>query len=173
MKKNLRFASIVAVVISALFLILYFNNNIGIYKSNIEKDARISQKIDDSWKVEKSTTDAMSAMLFYNENLSDYIFSIYVNRDGLSFGYFFRGGGSIVAENEGIAEYKIEGYYEKAYLSMNRQQVSKIEIDNGNTIKIINIDYTKPFAIILPDGKGTIKFHNKDGDIVQTISHTL
>lgn len=172
MKKSLRYVGTIAVILSILFLILYYDNDIGITKSNIEKDARISQKIDDSWKVEKSTTDAMSAMLFYNENLSDYTFSIYVNRAGLSFGYFFRGGGSISAENEGIAEYKVEGYNENAYLSMNRQQVAKIKIDNGNTIKIIDIDYIKPFAIILPDGIG-IKFYNIDGDIVQTISHTL
>lgn len=172
MKKNLRHVGTIAVILSILFLILYYDNDFGTTKSNIEKEARISQNIDDSWKVEKSTTVAMSAMLFYNENLSDYTFSIYVNRAGLSFGYFFRGGGSISAENEGIAEYKVEGYNEYAYLSMNRQQVAKIEIDNGNTIKIIDIDYIKPFAIILPDGIG-IKFYNIDGDIVQTISHTL
>lgn len=172
MKKNLRHVGTIAVILSILFLILYYDNDFGTTKSNIEKEARISQNIDDSWKVEKSTTVAMSAMLFYNENLSDYTFSIYVNRAGLSFGYFFRGGGSISAENEGIAEYKVEGYNENAYLSMNRQQVAKIEIDNGNTIKIIDIDYIKPFAIILPDGIG-IKFYNIDGDIVQTISHTL
>jgi len=172
MKKNLRHVGTIAVILSILFLILYYDNDFGTTKSNIEKEARISQYIDDSWIVEKSTTVAMSAMLFYNENLSDYTFSIYVNRAGLSFGYFFRGGGSISAENEGIAEYKVEGYNENAYLSMNRQQVAKIEIDNGNTIKIIDIDYIKPFAIILPDGIG-IKFYNIDGDIVQTISHTL
>jgi len=164
---------VVVVVIAILFLILYFNNDIGTCKSNVEKDARISHKIDDSWKVAKSTTDTISAMLFYDENLSDYKFSIYVNRNDLSFGYFFHSGGSTNLENEGIAEYKMEGYHEKAYLSMNKQQVAKIEIDNGNTVEIIDINQTKPFAIVLPVGMGAMKIYDKDGNILQTISQTL
>jgi len=173
MKKAFKYIGVVAVVIAIIFLILYFNNDIGTCKSNIEKDARISQKIDDSWQVVKSTTDTMSAMLFYDENLSEYTFSIYVNREGLSFGYFFRGGGSTNAENKGIAEYKIEGYNEKPYLSMNKQQVAKIEIDNGDTVEIIDIDHTKPFAVVLPFGMGTIKIYDINGDIVQTMPITL
>lgn len=173
MKKTFRYMGTIVVVLAILFLILYTNGDIGTCKSNIENDARISQKINASWQVAKATTDTISAMLFYDENLSHYTFSIYVNRDGLSFGYFFRGGGSTNAENEGIAEYKLEGYHEKAYLSMNKQQVSKIEIDNGNTVEIIDLDYSKPFAIVLPAGKGAINFYNKDGDIVQTILITL
>lgn len=173
MKKAFRYLCVVVVVITILILILYTNGDIGTCKSNIENDARISHKIDASWKVAKSTTDTMSAMLFYDKNLNHYTYSIYVNRDGLSFGYFFRGGGSSNAEYEGITEYKIEGYQERAYLSMNKQQVSKIEIDNGNTVEIIDIDYSKPFATILPVGKGTIKFYNKDGDNVQIIPLAL
>ena len=169
MKKVFRYMGTIIVVLAILFLILYSNGDIGTCKSNIENDARISHQIDDSWQVAKSTTDTMSAMLFYDENLSHYTFSIYVNRAGLSFGYFFRGGGSTNIEYESIAEYKIEGYQEKAYLSLNKQQVSKVEIDKGNTVEIIDIDYSKPFAIVLPSGKGAIKFYNRDGNIVETI----
>ncbi len=41
---------------------------------------------------------------------------------------------------------------------MNHQQVLRIEIDNGNKVETMNIDYTKPFAIILSDGIGAIRF---------------
>lgn len=121
----------------------------------------------------KSTTDSISAMLFYDENLSNYVFSIYENRKGLSFGYFFRSGGSANVENEGIAEYKAEGHQEKAYLSMNKQQVVKIAIGNGNTVKIINIDHTKPFAVILPVGLGAIKIYDIEGNVLPTIPQAL
>lgn len=112
-------------------------------------------------------------MLFYDENLSNYVFSIYENRKGLSFGYFFRSGGSANVENEGIAEYKAEGHQEKAYLSMNKQQVVKIAIGNGNTVKIINIDHTKPFAVILPVGLGAIKIYDIEGNVLPTIPQAL
>lgn len=173
MKKAFEYVSVVVIVIFILFSILYFNNDIGICKLNIEKDARISQKIDDSWQVAKSTTDNMSAMLFYDKNLTDYTFSIYVNRRGLSFGYFFRGGGSTNVENEGIAKYQIGGYQDKAYLSMNKQQINKIEIDNGNTIEVIDIDNTKPFAIVLPGGIGAIKFYGMNDAVIQPILQPL
>lgn len=173
MKKVFEYMGLLIIMLFVLFSILYFNNNIGTRKSNIEKDARISQKIDDSWQVAKSISDTMAAMLFYDEDLNDYTFSIYVNKRGLSFGYFFRGGGSTNIENEGIAEYKIEGYHEKAYLSMNRQQIAKIEIDDGNTTEIIDIDMAKPFAIVLPIGIGSIKIYDKDGNVLRTIPQTL
>ncbi|BAE86123.1 hypothetical protein DSY4334 [Desulfitobacterium hafniense Y51] len=172
-KKAVKYTGIVAVMIAGLFLSLYFNNAIGTPKAKIEKDARISHKIDSSWQVAKSTTDAMSAMLFYDKDSSNYIFSIYENRKGLSFGYFFRSGGSTNTENEGITEYRAEGRQEKAYLSMNKQQVAKIEIDNGNTVEIIDIDHTKPFAIVLPVGSGAIKIYDKDGSVLPTIPQAL
>ncbi len=156
-----------------MFSVLYFNNDIGTFRSNIEKNARSSQKIDDSWEVAKSTTDTMSAMLFYDKDINEYTSSIYVNKSGLSFGYFFRGGGSTNVENEGIARYQIEGYQEKGYLSMNKQQITRVEIDNGNGIKTIDIDYTKPFVIVLPDDIGVKRFYDINGEVVQIIPQLL
>lgn len=56
---------------------------------------------------------------------------------------------------------------------MNRQQVAKIEIDSGNTVEIIDIDHTKPFAVILPVGLGAIKIYDKDGNMLPTIPQAL
>ena len=33
---------------------------------------------------------------------------------------------------------------------MNQQQVQQLEIDDGNTIQVVDIDRNKPFAIVLP-----------------------
>ena len=50
---------------------------------------------------------------------TDHTFSVYVNRPGLSFGYFFRGGGDIVEVDDYIAEFVVEGNNERAFISMN------------------------------------------------------
>lgn len=173
MKRTFEYIGIIVIIVFVLFSLLYFNNDIGTFKSNIEKNARSSQNIDDKWEVAKSTTDSMSAMLFYDKDINDYTFSIYVNKKGLSFGYFFRGGGSTNVENEGIVQYQVEGYQEKAYLSMNNQQVLRIEIDNGNMVRTIDIDHTKPFSIILPDGIGSIRFYDVDDEILKPIPQLL
>jgi len=155
MEKVFKYVGVFVAVVMISFLVLYSNNDIGINKVNIEKDARSSQKISDDWQVVKDTTELISAMVFYNERLSNHIYSIYVNRPGPSFGYFFRDGGSI---GEGIIEFYINGYNERAFISMNRQQISKVVIDNGNSIKIIEIESTKPFAFILPVNKVLSQF---------------
>ena len=115
----------------------------------------------------------MSAMLFYDANLENHTFSIYVNRKGLSYGYFFRGGGSLIADDSDIVDYYIDGYQERAYISINKQQIIKVEIDDGNTIETIKIDNNKPFSIVLPDNQGMIKFYDINGDIVEPVKTPL
>ena len=174
MNKSLKYTGLFVSAIVMAFLILFFNNDIGTSKSNIEKDARVSQKISDDWQVAKQTTKTMSAMIFYDRNLSNHTFSIYVNRKGLSFGYFFRGGGSTGATMEGIAEFRImDGYNERAYISMNKQRVSKVVIDNGQTTESIKLDDTKPFALIMPVNTGVVKFYDINGNIVQALRENL
>ena len=108
----------------------------------------------------------------YPQDLSDHSFSVYVNRPGLSFGYFFRGGGNLSGVQRGIAEYTVEGYNERAFISMNQQQVTQLEIDDGNTIPVLDIDSNKPFAIVLPISAGTITFYYVNGNTVESVSYT-
>ena len=96
-----------------------------------------------------------------------------VNRPGLSFGYFFRGGGDLTGMNVGITEYTVEGYKERAFISMNQQQVERLEIDNGNSVQVIDIDSKKPFAIVLPVNAGSIAFYDVDGNTVEFVEHLL
>lgn len=156
-----------------LFGFLYFNNDIGVQKSKLEEDIRSSQKIEDGWIVDGTISDAMAAYISYPEDKSDHTYSVYVNRPGLSFGYFFRGGGSISGVDKYIVEYTVEGYNERAFLSMNNQKVERLEIDDGTSVQTIDIDSNKPFAIILPVNAGNVIFFDIDGNEVDFEEHPL
>ena len=162
------------VLVCILFVcFLYTNNEIGVTSSKLETDIRSSQKIKDDWTVDGSVSSTMAAYISYPQDLSDHSFSVYVNRPGLSFGYFFRGGGKLSGVQRGIAEYTVEGYNERAFISMNQQQVTQLEIDDGNTIQVLDIDSNKPFAIVLPINAGTITFYDVNGNTVEYWNNSL
>ena len=158
----------------ALFLIfLYANNNIGIATKDLENDIRSSQKITDEWVVDGSVSDTMAAFISYSQDKTDHTFSVYVNRPGLSFGYFFRGGGDITEVENYIAEFFVEGYNERAFISMNTQNVGRLEIDDGDGIQVIDIESNKPFAIILPLNAGIISFYDVNGNVVEYLRQPI
>ena len=169
-----------SIIISSVLLIvvlfvgfLYINNDIGVSASKLEADIRSSRKIMDDWIVEGSVSDTMAAFISYPQDKTDHTFSVYVNRSGLSFGYFFRSGGDIVEVEKSIAEYTIEGYNERAFISMNEQKIVRLEIDNGNGIEKIEIDSNKPFAIVLPVNAGNITFYDENGQVVDYCNQPL
>ena len=98
---------------------------------------------------------------------SDHTFSVYVNRPGLSFGYFFRGGGSLSGVERGIAEFTVDGYNERAFISMNQPKAARLEIDDGNTVQVIDLNNDQPFAIVLPANAGVIHFYDGNGNPVK------
>ena len=170
----------VGIIISGTLLVivlflgfLYINNDIGLAANKLEADIRSSQKIMDDWTVDGSISETMAAFISYPQDKTDHTFSVYVNRSGLSIGYFFRGGGDIVEVERYIAEYTIEGYDERAFISMNEQKVVRLEIDNGNGIEKIEIDSNKPFAIVLPANAGNITFYDANGQIVDYCNQQL
>lgn len=122
-------------------------------------------------QVAKYTSDILSAMVFYPEDKSDHSFQIHVNRPELSFGYFFSDGGDIIEVENYIAEFTIEGYNDKVYISLNRQQILRVEINNGNTIETINIDSFKLFAFVFPKNIGNLTFFDINNNVVNTINH--
>ena len=156
-----RFLKIVIGIVFVCILFvgyLYANNDIGVTSTNLEADIRSSQKIKDDWTLDGSVSNTMAAYISYPQDMSDHTFSVYVNRPGLSFGYFFRGGGNLSEVQRGIVEFTVEGYNERAFISMNQQQVQQLEIDDGNAIQVIDIDSNKPFVIVLPINAGKITF---------------
>ena len=86
---------------------LYMDDDIGTSAANLESDIRNLQKIPEDWIAEGDVSDTMAAYISYPQDRSDHTFSVYVNRPGLSFGYFFRGGGSLSGVERGIAEFTV------------------------------------------------------------------
>ena len=174
MKKIFLKIVIGVVLVCILFVcFLYTNNEIGVTSSKLETDIRSSQKIKDDWTVDGSVSSTMAAYISYPQDLSDHSFSVYVNRPGLSFGYFFRGGGTLSGIQRGIVEFTVEGYYERAFISMNQQRVTQLQIDDGNSIQGIYIDSNKPFAIVLPINAGTITFYEPESGSFGGLGHPI
>ena len=165
--KLMKFILCVLVIFIVFAGFLYLNNDIGVQKSQLETDIRSGQKINSDWTVNGTVSDTIAAFISYPYDMTDHTFSVYVNRPGLSFGYFFRGGGDLTVGDTGIEEFTVEGYKERAFISMNKQQVECLEIDDGNSIQVIDIDSNKPFAIVLPVNAGDIAFYDVDGNTVE------
>ncbi len=149
---------------------LFLGNNIGVSKNNIISDIRKSQKITDEWTTYGEVTDEMAAYVSYPKDKSDHTFSIYVNRKGLSFGYFFRAGGSNSTIDSSIAEFTIDEYDDRAFISLNNHNVVQLKIDNGNDVEIREIEENEPFVFILPKNAGEISFYDKDGNVIEYVN---
>lgn len=146
-----------------------FVNAFGVVPKNLEKDIRKSQKIAEEWIVEGNYNGDMAAFISYPLDQSSHVFSVYLNRNGLSFGYFFRSGGSLGIVEDGIAEFRFLGNNGVAYISMNAQNIARIEIYNGLDFRMIDLDSDKPFAIVVSNQDGTVRFYDVDGNVVETV----
>lgn len=149
MKRILFIVSIVVVCLAVSIFCLWISDDIGITKDYIQDHARERQNIHDDWCVSEQTSNNLSAMIFYNEDLSEHTFSLYINRDGFSFGYFFYQGGIDASIQNNVREFALEGLEEKAYISMNPQRASLIQISNGADVRTEEIDPNKPFAVVV------------------------
>ena len=161
--------AIFCVILTILILVngfIFFRDSIGVSLSNIEADARSSQKIDVNYDVVSDSTDTMSAMLFYGENEKNHTFSIYVNRPSLSFGYFYRSGGGAGNIELSVFRESFQGYDDYAVLSMNKLQIAEMIVANDELSTTYKIDSTKPFAFVLPIDSGTVTFYDVDGNVV-------
>lgn len=146
-------------------LIVWQADVLGVSAAKLEQDARENQDIENEWEVAQDINDDMCAMLFYDEEKDDCAYSIYLSRDGFSFGYFFRQGGfdpymadsvkGIVFEDKGIA-----------LLSLNEDGVCKIVVDNDTEEKVISVDPEEPFAVVLPVDCGAITMYDAQENIV-------
>ena len=163
----------ISLICVAFFGLFYFYNYIGVQKSRLEADIRSQQMIESDWTVDGTASRMMAAFISYPDDMSDHTFSVYIKRERPSLGYFFRAGGDLTGENLGIAEYTLDGYNERAFISTNKWQVERLEINNGNSIKVIDIDSSKPFAIVLPVNAGAITFYDVDGNTVNFVKHLL
>jgi len=162
----------VALVLITAAAFVYFSGMIGISADYIERDARASQRINGSWEVATSASERTIAMLFYDgmQDEGKHTFSIYAKHPGLSFGYFFRAGGSASIIRDGIYVYLLPDDGETTLLSMNKDNVARIEIDDGIIKTHIDVDPSKPFAVVLPVNSDfdfdTIRILDMEGNAV-------
>lgn len=174
MKKDLRRILPLALLLTAGYVfLLFYRGDIGVSRSRVERDARSGHHIAEDWHVAADSTDRLYAMVFYPENRSDHTFSIYIDRDGLSFGYFFRGGGSIAGPDDGVVEYIVGDCPDRAFISMNRARVCRIEVDDGVAPYTIGVDSAAPFAVILPVNCGIVTLYDVEGATVEPIPHHI
>ena len=156
---------IIAIVIIVVF-VLFANNCIGLSTNKLELDIRSSRNIQENWTVDGNVSDSMAAYIAYSGEKGGGSFYVYVNRPGLSFGWFLREGGSLSSVDQGITEFRVDGYQESAFISMNKQNVVKAELGEGDSAAVVNIEAGKPFAIVLPENI-MVTFYDVDGNIVE------
>lgn len=87
MKNIGKYLGVLAGFMLLILIFLYNNSAIGTYKTNVEKDARVSQRIPDDWQVSKVETKSISSMLFYDDSREKYKVSIYILTSGFSNGF--------------------------------------------------------------------------------------
>ena len=176
MKKILPKIILASVFVLSLFLGFRFANigidavihfDPGIPASRLEADIRKEQKIPDDWTVEGNASNTMAAYVSYSPDKSSHTASVYVDRPGISSGYFFRFSGPASTASRDITAFTVKDYNEAAFVSMNAKQIFQVEIGDGDNIRVIDIDPNKPFAIVLPLNEGSICFYNLDGECIE------
>lgn len=165
MRKHKTIIIFTIILVIGLGIFLKGQGVIGLGEKSIENDARVSQKIDETWISASETNDEMSALLFYDEALKAHTFSIYLNRPGFSYGYTFRHGGSSSTIDSGIIGYSY-GAYGMVLMSMNTKEVSQIKLENQKSIEIIKIDDSQPFVLLVPEAIEKVSLFDIKGNDV-------
>lgn len=171
MKRSVKTWVYLSVIVFCVCLIIACNillkQNRLINAENIESHARSFQNIPDKWLAETGIGNNIAALIFYPADSSDAIYSIYLCRGNNGIGFSFRAGGKISSVENGITQFSIDGYNEIAYISMNKQKICKLTIDDGSNIKTMVLDSSKPFALILPSNAGNVSFYDTEDNIVE------
>lgn len=152
-------------IILLAFLIIWQAGIFGVSRDRLEQDARERQNIAGSWEMVQDVNDDVCAMLFYDDMRENYTYSIYLTKEGLSYGYFFRQGGTDAYMEEGVkgVVFEDKGI---ALLSLNEDKVCKIVVDSNADQKTIQVDSEEPFAVVLPIDCGAITMYDAQDNIV-------
>lgn len=155
----------VVLIILLAFLIVWKADILGVSGSRLEQDAREKQNVQRDWELAQAINEDICAMLFYDEDRQKYVYSIYLTREGLSYGYFYTEGGS-----DSQMEEKVKGiaFEDKGIvlLSLNQDNICKVVIGNGVANETIPVDSTKPFALVLSEDCSEIAMYDAQDNIV-------
>lgn len=143
----------------------------GVMKSNLESDARKSQNIDDSWKAVSASSDKFSAVLFYDESLSQGRYALYKTHNiRPSVGYFFQAGGSLANTNiiEGIQGFGYgNGFAVLSINKVNAVRVERVFEKRSLPTEIHKVEPGKPFAVVFSSNEnadnGTVTVYDAQG----------
>lgn len=157
-EKIMLFSGCVLIVLLA-FLIVWQADVLGVSASRLEQDARENHHIEQSWEVVQAVNDDIGAMLFYDEERKDCAYSIYLSREGMSFGYFYKEGGFDPYMSEGVkgVVFEDKGI---AILSLNEDKVCRIVTEGNGKKETIQVDPLQPFAVLLPPDCGEITMYD-------------
>ena len=159
-------------VLIALICIWLITSPPCVTRSRIEADARSSQHIPANYQVVQGASDTTATLLFYDDTADSHVVSIYLNHSGLNFGYHFHAGGSLGSIADSVASFSPDGY-DTALVSMNRQQVARIELESDGGVQTIPLDSSKPFAVVIPRGSGQITLYASSGRTVGPIAKPM
>lgn len=150
----------------AIFLLRM--NNTEQYVPEIEKQARISLEIPDSWEAVSETTNNIAAVLLYDNASNQHIFATYSNSHFVNAKEKFSliAGGVLPTNQASIAKVSISGSNEVIFASMNPYRACILQITDEDKFSTIHIDPEKPFVIILSTIEGDVTFYDENDDVI-------
>lgn len=136
-----------AIIVTSFAVTLIPNTEHLSTVNDIEEDVRSFQKISDDWNIEIAMNERIAAVIAYDNQESEHIFSIYENKGSIKTNYVFRYGGKSTSIERGIRVFKFEG--KTALISMNILHIAAVECHDGERYEI---DSNNPFVLVIPSG---------------------
>lgn len=136
---------------------IWMERPFGVSLGDMEADARQSQRVPEGWACAAGSGEETAGLLFYppDGGADGFIFSVYAQNDGLSFGWFFRGGGALGTIADTAAVYEEDG--ERVYLSMNTAGICRAITGAGETIPL---EPGRPFVLVRGEA---VAFYDENG----------
>ncbi len=159
-------AVILALVI-AFVSVIVSNERIGISYEDIESNFSEFFPEDEEYTVISQTSEDEKIMIFqyYNQDITNAGYFVYIQKDGLYFGYFLWSSDAIIYEisydfaNNTFLQLNDD---EIAYILGNEEKIAKISVDGD----IIEVDSEKPILQIFPSN-ADIVLYDVDGKVVE------
>lgn len=157
-------------LIAVPLLCLWLHGNVGITENQMRAEVG-GTEFGSQWERTgcSQVGENMAVFLTWPKGSStDGAVSLYVKRRGLSLGWFFRFGGSSSSIDTSIAELRVDGQPERAFVSMNQVGAAYFIVDDGNHAERRELFPGEPFTVLLPLNCGALTFYDADGNELPT-----
>lgn len=138
----------------------------GVRGDRVTADAQKSMEIARSWSAVEAGNAKQVTGIFYDYDQAPLkgICYCYINRPGVSYGFFFRQSGNL-DRDMGIRKLDL-GQYGAAYVSLNSQQVAKVIRDDGTKPVTKSVSPYSPFVIVSEKHDCAFRFYDEKGQEV-------